>query len=118
METLFFLESMVLNNSQSLIKTARCHSTESRSPSSKMAHTHSHRNESARAPSPHPVSPYRQRQSHADEGELFDVGRGDRGACVRQLIAGVILGRQKGSDDKAGLALAEPPGSQRAPCFI
>lgn len=38
------------------------------------------------------------------------MGRGDRAARVGQLVAGVILGRQNGSHDKAGLSLAEPPG--------
>lgn len=37
------------------------------------------------------------------------MGRGDGVACVRQLIAGVILGKENGSDDKAGLSLAESP---------
>lgn len=71
----------------------------------------------ARSPT-YPLSPYRQRQRHADEGELFDVGRGDRVARVRQFIAGVILGRENGSDDEGWLTLGWAPRVQRAPSFI
>lgn len=117
MELLLFLEPMVLNNNLSLTKMARYHSMGYTTLSSKTAgslfvNTAAHTEEEgehARTPAS-PLSPYRQRQRHADEGELFDVGRGDRAARVRQFIAGVILGRENGSDDKAGLPLAGPPG--------
>lgn len=37
------------------------------------------------------------------------MGRGDRVVRVGQFIAGVILGKENGRDDKADLTSAEPP---------